>query len=103
MANTEFEQGQINTVAQKQEEEMNDLRNEIKQLQGEVQATLAASTSEATKALDAVYTQWFGEVDKFIVDRTNLLSQTMTSTAGQQVAADEENASTISAIAGFLR
>ena len=103
MANTEFDPAQIAQVATKQNEEMAVLRNELKQLHAEVQDTLANSNSLATKALDKVYSQWFGEVDQFIVDRTNLLSTTMTDTAGQQVSADEENASTISAIASFLR
>jgi|ERR1700754_2454255 ElaB/YqjD/DUF883 family membrane-anchored ribosome-binding protein len=103
MANTEFDPAQIAQVATKQNEEMAVLRNELKQLHAEVQDTLANSTSLATKSLENVYSQWFGEVDQFIVDRTNLLSTTMTDTAGQQVSADEENASTISAIASFLR
>jgi hypothetical protein len=101
--NTEFDPAQIAQVANKQNEEMADLRKELTQLEAEVQSTLAESNSQATKALDRVYSDWFREVDQFIVDRTNLLSTTMTDTSGQQVAADEENASTLSAIESFLR
>lgn len=103
MPNTEFDPVQIAQVATKQTEDMGQLRGEISALRGQVQATLQRSNSLATRSLDTVYTQWFQEVDKFIVDRTNLLSTTMTNTAGQQQAADEENSQAISSIAGFLR
>lgn len=101
--NTEFSQPDIDKVAQKQDEEMGELRNQLKSLHADVQLTLDKSTSDSTKALETVYSQWFTEVDQFIVDRTNLLSQTMTNQAAAQVAADQENSQTISAIAGFLR
>lgn len=102
MAITQFEQTTIDRAATRHNELSEQLRSQLLQLENEVETTLRASTSGATRALASTYDQWFRDVERMIIQRTGSLTDAMRTTAASQQDTDEQGAAGISAVASFI-
>jgi uncharacterized protein YukE len=99
---TQFEQTAIDKAASTHNDLSAELRGKLLTLEEEVDNTLAASGSQATRALQSTYEQWFRNVEKMIIDRTTSLTESMKMTAQTQMDVDEENAKGINVMQQFI-
>jgi hypothetical protein len=103
---TQFEKNQIDQVANKHTQMSQDITAGLGTLHGEIQATMSGASSDMTKALEQVYTNWKNNVQKVVLDNLNLMAETMHKEANNQEQQDTDNTrainNTVSAVGSFL-
>ncbi|RSN04063.1 hypothetical protein DMC63_39970 [Streptomyces sp. WAC 05977] len=104
---TQLNDSEINAQAGRHEETADNVNNELDNLKREVEATLAASGSAATRALSSVTNDWVEAVRKTVLDNMRAMAASMRKEAGAQVDADSDNTQSILNVpmdtANFLR
>ena len=90
-SNTQFDQGQIEQMAQQHEALASDVQRGLQLLGGEIDATLAGASNDMTVALQNVYREWSEGVNKAVLEGVGLMAQAMRAEAGNQETSDQDN------------
>ncbi|MFD2419611.1 hypothetical protein [Amycolatopsis pigmentata] len=78
----------INQQASRHEETANNVSQQLDQLKSQVEATLAASTSAATRALSTTCDNWVESVRKSVLEHLHGMAENMRREANNQDAMD---------------
>ncbi|KZB80807.1 hypothetical protein [Amycolatopsis regifaucium] len=92
---TKLNDQDIIAQAARHEETANNVNDQLDNLKREVEATLAASTSAATRALSSVTGEWVEAVRKTVLSNLNGMAGDMRREAGAQVDTDADNTQSI--------
>ncbi|EME65696.1 hypothetical protein [Amycolatopsis decaplanina] len=92
---TKLNDQQIIAQAARHEETANSVDDQLDNLKKEVESTLAASTSAATRALSSVTGDWVEAVRKTVLSNLNGMAGDMRREAGAQVDTDSDNTQSI--------
>ncbi|NWJ73947.1 hypothetical protein HX744_26065 [Pseudonocardia sp. ICBG1122] len=96
----------VRSTSQEHDQLADTLDQEMNRLQGEIQQTLAASSSSMTHALDSTYEEFRAEMKKAVVDNMHAMANDMrTALSGQEGANDSATSGVRSAggaMGGFL-
>jgi len=92
---TKLNEQQIIAQASKHEETADNVNDQLNTLKREVESTLAASTSAATRALSSVTGEWVEAVRKTVIENLQGMAGAMRREASNQVSADTSNTQSI--------
>jgi len=88
----------INAQATRHEDTAQNISQQLDQLKAQVDATLAASTSSATRALSTTCDNWVESVRKSVLAHLNTMAENIRREAANQDGTDQENTSAINNI-----
>ncbi|MGW4133495.1 hypothetical protein [Amycolatopsis japonica] len=95
MAKTQVNQSDVNIQAGKHEQTAQDVDTVLTRLKGDVDNVLAASKSDATKALRSVTDQWVEDVRKTVLDNLNGMARAMRKEVNDQIQQSSDNTQSI--------
>ncbi|WIX98218.1 hypothetical protein QRX60_29595 [Amycolatopsis mongoliensis] len=85
----------INQQAARHDETADNISQQLDQLKSQVEATLAASTSSATRALSTTTDRWVESVRKSVLDHLHAMAENMRREAKNQDAMDSDSMQSI--------
>ncbi|GAB3733655.1 hypothetical protein GCM10027598_58470 [Amycolatopsis oliviviridis] len=91
MSNTQLNSNDINAQARAHDETADNISGQLDQLRSQIEMTLAASNSAATKALSTTCTNWVESMRKSTIEHLRTMAQNMRAEAGHGEATDADN------------
>ncbi|MFE5566580.1 hypothetical protein ACFQ68_16460 [Amycolatopsis japonica] len=95
MAKTQVNQSDVNIQAGKHEQTAEEVDTLLTRLKGDVDNVLAASKSDATRALSSVTDQWIADVRKTVLTNLKAMAGAMRTEVNEQIQQSSDNTQSI--------